>query len=60
MRAAGQLTEEKRVVYRNYLDRVRQIEERYRNKGGQFAELHIISKWMINQWNGANAKVLEP
>jgi hypothetical protein len=60
MQAAGQLTEEKKAVYRSYLDRVRRIEERYRNKGRQFAEMHRITEWMVRQWSGENPTLLHP
>ena len=42
------------------LDRVREIERRYRGKGEPFAELHRVAKWVTDQWAGDAGKLLAP
>ncbi len=60
MKAAGQLTDRKRAEYRAALDRVREIERRYRGKGGAFAELERVAGWVTGQWAGDAGKLLAP
>jgi hypothetical protein len=60
MQAAGKLSPAKRKAYRTSLDRVRQIEQTYRDKGVPFAEMHRVAKWLADQWAGDNATLLAP
>ena len=52
MKAAGQLPAERRTEYRRALDRVREIERRYRGKDGAFAGLHRPAGWVVDLWAG--------
>ena len=60
MKAAGQLTMKKRTEYRAAINRVREIEARYREKGPPFAEMHRVAKWVTEQWAGDAWKLLAP
>jgi len=54
MNAAGQLTDLKRNEYRATLDRLHDLERRYRNQPDPFAEIHRIANWATNQWAGGD------
>ena len=58
MNDSNQLTEQKRAVYRSALNRVREIESRYRDKGEAFVELHRVAKWVTDLWAGPNGSLL--
>lgn len=60
IRASGQLTPKKRAAYLNQLEKIRRIEERYRDKGAPFAKMHRIAKWVTDLWSGQNAALLSP
>lgn len=60
MKAAGQLPERKRAEYRAALDRIREIELRYREKGEAFAELHRLARWVSDQWTGDTGRLIAP
>jgi hypothetical protein len=59
MREAGVLTEEKKASYRAMLGRVRAVRDRYRNRGGAYAELSRIAAWIDSQWSGDNRRMIE-
>jgi len=60
VRAAGQLTPERRERYRRTLDQVRAIEERHRRGPRAFQELRALSRWILRQWEGESGKLLAP
>jgi hypothetical protein len=60
MTAAGQLTAGKRDEYRAAVDRVREIECRYRGAGEPLAELHRVARWVTDRWTGENGRLLAP
>jgi hypothetical protein len=60
MKAAGQLTDAKRAEYRAALDRVRAIDERYREKGPVCADLHRTARWITDLWRNENTRLLAP
>ena len=60
MKAAGQLSPERRGEYRQALDRLREIERRYRGREEPFAGLHRPAKWVIDLWAGDAGKLLDP
>jgi hypothetical protein len=60
MKAAGQLTSRKRAEYRAVLGRVRDIDGRYRGKGGAFAELDRVARWVTTRWAGDAENLLAP
>jgi hypothetical protein len=59
LRSAGQLTAEQRAECRRVLGRLREIEERYRGRGGPFAGLHAPAEWLIDRWAGDAGSLLE-
>jgi hypothetical protein len=60
MAVAGQLTPKKQAEYREGLDRVRRIAERYRGADGSLAELHRVAAWVAGRWAGDAAKLIDP
>ena len=60
MKAAGQLSPERRGECRQALDRLREIERRYRGKEGSFTGLHRPARWVIDLWAGDAGKLLDP
>jgi hypothetical protein len=60
MKAAGQLSPDRRGECRRALDRLREIEERYRVKEGPFAGLHVPAKWAVDRWAGDAGRLLDP
>lgn len=60
MQEAGTLTQAKREAYRQSLDRVREIAERYQGKGKPFVELVRIARWLAEQWTGDTGKLPVP
>lgn len=60
MKDAGQLSPELRAECRKALDRLREIERRYRGKEGSFAGLHRPARWLIDLWAGDAGKMLDP
>jgi hypothetical protein len=60
MKAAGQLTAERRGEYRQALDCLREIEQRYRGRAEPFAALHRPAKWVVDRWAGDAGSLLDP
>lgn len=61
MKERGALKEPQVAGYRAALERVRRMEERHRDASNAGAkELHRVAKWVLDQWSGPNAKMLEP
>jgi hypothetical protein len=60
MKAAGQLTDEKRAEYRAALDRVRAIDDRYREKHPEYAALYRTARWITDLWRNENGELLAP
>jgi hypothetical protein len=60
MKAAGNLSPERRGEYRQTLDRLRGIERRYRGREEPFTGLHRPAKWAVDLWAGNAGKLLEP
>jgi hypothetical protein len=61
LRAAGGLSEQKRQEYRAALDRLQAVADRHRSatSGGE-QDLLRITRWVLDQWQGANRALLEP
>jgi hypothetical protein len=60
MKTAGQLSPERRGEYRKALDRLQQIEQRYRGKEETFAGLYRPARWVVDQWGGDARGLLDP
>ena len=60
MKAAGQLTGEKRGECREAMGRLREIEQRYRGREAPFAGLYAPAKWVVDQWAGDAGRLLDP
>jgi hypothetical protein len=58
--AASKLTAAQRADLRAAVEQVRAIERRYPDRSGPFAELHRVAAWIAGQWDGDNAKLLDP
>jgi hypothetical protein len=52
-REAGQLSASKRAKYCETLKTVQAVEARHRDRGGRFADLHRVAKWVSDQWTGS-------
>jgi len=59
MKAAGQLSAERRGEYRQAVDRLREIEKRYSGRDDVFSGLHRPAKWVVEQWAGDTGKLLD-
>ncbi|VTR93554.1 Putative lipoprotein yddW OS=Fibrella aestuarina BUZ 2 GN=FAES_5033 PE=4 SV=1: GHL6 [Gemmata massiliana] len=59
MKTAGQLSAARRTEYWQALDRLREIEQRYRGKE-PFSGLYRPAKWAVGEWAGDTRKLLDP
>lgn len=61
MKARGQLTPEKAAEYRQLLKSVREIAARYSDATPPTAQqMRHIAQWLLDQWRGDNATLLDP
>ena len=60
MKAAGNLSPERRGEYRRALDRLREIERRYQGREEPFTGLHRPAKWVVDSWAGDTGTLLDP
>jgi hypothetical protein len=60
MAAQGNLTPQKRLGYQGALERLRVIDQRHREaKSNGQQELHRITRWVLDQWEGENRRLLD-
>jgi hypothetical protein len=56
----GKLTPQKRAEYQAALEWFRVIDQRHREaKSNGQKELHRIARWVLDQWEGENRKLLD-